>query len=200
MTNHGPEGYDPFDTSNSAGSPGAGPRPNPPGAPGFDRQSGAPAGARADGYQAGGYRDSAYPGPGYQGDHQGTQPGYGAAPNVSTGRGMAIAALVLGVLALLTAAFFIGGLLAIVAIILAIVALRAGAKARKLGSTDTAPTTAMSIIGIVAAVAGLALFAFVLFITVATVDVSMECRHLEGDPEAFGACVEGALLDRFGVN
>ena len=143
-------------------------------------------------------------GPGYQGyyaDPARNAPGMpGGQPAVSTGKGLAIAALILGLLAIPSAFVLFGGLLAVVSIILAIVALRAGSKARKLGSTQTGGTTAMSVIGILSSVLALVIFGFVLWGVAIGAGAAAECQHLINDQAAFDACIQDSVMGRLGIN
>lgn len=182
-------GYDPFDS------------PRPGQGQGFSHGQGGPGYQGGPGFQGGqGFGG----GPGYEGyyaagsgnPHQGP----GGQPAVSTGKGMAITALVLGLLSVPSGFMVIGGLLAIAAIIFAFVALRAGSKARKLGSTQTGGTTAMSIIGIISAILGLVIAGFVLWGAMLGAGAVAECEHLINDQAAFDACVQDSVLGRLGLN
>lgn len=178
-------GYDPFDSTGSSQEGG----------------SGYGGGA---GYVGGsGYGD----GSGYGGHYSAPSanphaaPGFpGGQPNVSTGTGLAVSALILGLLSVVTAPILIGGLLAIIGIILAFFALRTGSKARKLGSTRTGGTTAMSVIGVAAAIVGLLIFAFMVWAVVVGGGVAMDCQHLIDGQAAFDACVQDSLMERLGLN
>ena len=184
-------GYDPFDSGGSPQTDGSGYG----GGSGYGDGSGYGGGSGyGNGSGYGGYYSAPSGNP-----H--AVPGFpGGQPNVSTGTGLAVSALVLGLLSVVTAPILIGGLLAIIGIILAFFALRTGSKARKLGSTRTGGTTAMSVIGIAAAIVGLLIFAFMVWAVVVGGGAAMDCQHLLDNQTAFDACVEESLMGRLGLN
>ncbi|MFD5867094.1 hypothetical protein ACFWGD_00570 [Corynebacterium sp. NPDC060344] len=186
-------GYDPFDANTGAG--GASQPGDGQAAPGY----GAPAYGTPDqsgpGYGGGAGYDGYYADPARHGYGAG-----GAQPSVPTGKGMAIAALILGLLAIPTAFVIFGGLLAIIAIILAVVALRAGSKARKLGSTQTGGTTAMSVIAIVSSILALIIFGFIIWGVVIGAGAAAECQHLIQDRTAYDTCIQNSVFGSLGIN
>lgn len=130
--------------------------------------------------------------------------GYTAPPvtgyEPSKGTGLAVSALVLGLLAIPFGFIVVGGVFGIIAIILAIFALRRAASARRLGAQGTGGTTAMSVIGILSAVAGIVIAGFILWAAIFTMGSIAPCEHLIDDPEAFQTCVNEHLDDRLGGN
>lgn len=171
---------------------------NQPGTSGYDPFD-APDGSHDNvgGHQGGGYQGVGYQGVGYQGGYS-AGPATGYAP--SKGTGLAIAALILGILAIPLAFAVVGGVMGIVGIILAAFALRRAASARKLGVRDTGGTTAMSIIGILASVVAIVITAFMVWAIVFTVDSIAPCEHLIDDPAAFEQCINDQLDERLGLN
>lgn len=109
-------------------------------------------------------------------------PGYGAAPvPARPGKGVAIASLVLGILALLTGWIVVGSLFGIAAIVLGILGLR---NARR-----GADGRVMSIIGIVLGVLGILSTALVIAAGVAFFNSDdakdlRDCRRAAGDDQA----------------
>lgn len=92
---------------------------------------------QGQGYQGQGYQDQ-----GYQG--QGGQPGYGY-PGGKPRNGLGTAALVLGILGLLTSILFFGGLLGLIAIVLGIVAL---GRVRRREATNRGASIAGIVLGV----------------------------------------------------
>ena len=184
-------GYDPFDTPQPGQGNGFGQGQGRgfPGAQGFD------AGA---GYQGSYDYSSNNP---YQAPvGQPMAPMASTAPAVSTGTGLAVTALILGLLSIPLAPVIFGGVLAIAAIVFAIFALRAASKARKLGPVQTGGTTAMSILGIIFSLVGLFIAAFMLWAVWLGAGAVSGCEHLIDDPNAFDACVEDEIFGRLGLN
>ncbi len=194
-------GYDPFDTPQPGQGNGFGQGQGFPGSQGYSGAQGSQGGqgfGDGAGYQ-GGYDYSSnnpYGAPG----GQPMAPMVSTAPAVSTGTGLAVTALLLGLLSIFLAPVVFGGVLAIAAIIFAIFALRAASKARKLGSVQTGGTTAMSIIGILFSLVGLFIAAFMLWAVWLGTDAVSGCQHLIDDPNAFDACVEDEIFGRLGLN
>ena len=180
-------GYDPFDTPQPGQGNGYG--------QGFPGTQGFGGGA---GYQGGHDYSSnnPYGAPG----GQPMAPMASPAPAVSTGTGLAVTALILGLLSIPLAPVVFGGVLAIAAIIFAIFALRAASKARRFGPVQTGGTTAMSIIGILLSLVGLFIAAFMLWAVWLGAGAVSGCEHLIDDPNAFDACVEDEIFGRLGLN
>ena len=145
---------DPFATppqdgygATSSGTPGgAGHDPQQYGQPGYGQP---PSGAPAYGQPA--YGQPAYGQPAYG------QPAYGQAPHGQAKNGLGVAALVLGVLAVLTGFFVIGGLLGVVAIIL-------GFLGRGRAKRGEATNGGMALAGIILGLIGVLLTALVIAI------------------------------------
>lgn len=166
-----------------------------------DDNSGAPYGANQ---QAGGSFNQV---PGYQA--QGQQgsvgasyaQGYGTPPPsvASTGMGWAIAALIMGIIALLTSLFVIGGFAGLIALILAVVALVKGSKARKLG-LQTTGTTVMSVFAIVLAVLAIIGAFFMTAIFGSVFGAVEQCNQYQNDPELMQECIQDSINEKFGVN
>ena len=136
---------DPFGTPPQDG-PGA-PSSGTPGAPGPDQQYG----QQQYGQQQYGQQQPAYGQPAYG------QPPYGQAPPGQARNGLGVAALVLGILAVLTGFFLIGGLLGVVAIIL-------GFLGRGRAKRGEATNGGMALAGIILGVIGVLLTAVVIAI------------------------------------
>jgi hypothetical protein len=147
-----PPGRDPADRPEpyrdpAGGSPAYGNQP-------YGDPAGAPGGTDP------GYGGQQYGAPAYGSQQYGSQP-YGAGPAFGEQRpsprnGLGIAALVLGILALLTGLFFIGGVLGIAAIVL-------GVLGRRRAKRGEATNGGMAIAGIVLGVLGLLLTALAVF-------------------------------------
>lgn len=188
-------GYDPFDTPQPGQGNGYG--------QGFPGAQGYPGAQGGQGFGGAGYQgsyDYSSNNPYQAPDGQPRAPMVSTAPAVSTGTGLAVTALILGLLSIPLAPVIFGGVLAIAAIIFAIFALRAASKARKLGPVQTGGTTAMSIIGILFSLVGLFIAAFMLWAVWLGTDAVSGCEHLIDDPDAFDACVEDEIFDRLGLN
>ncbi|MUN61720.1 hypothetical protein GMA12_00890 [Kocuria sediminis] len=122
--------------------------------------------------------------PGQQGQYDMGQYGVGAKPQ---GTGLGIAALILGIVSLLTCWFVLGLVPGLVGLVLGIVAVR------KLGRTPGA-SKAVPIIGIVLSVLGILASIFFLVIFGALLGEfgpAMEaCNQYSSDPTAFQQCIE----------
>lgn len=133
------------------------------------------------------YHQGQYGGQGYQGQQGQYDMGqYGAAPKPA-GTGLGIAALVLGIVALLTCWFVLGIIPGLVGLVLGIVALR------KLGRTP-GTSKALPIIGIVLSVLGILAGIFFLVVYGAVFDsiLNGECaQYLQANDEVgFQRCIE----------
>ncbi|GEO94032.1 DUF4190 domain-containing protein [Kocuria turfanensis] len=145
-----------------------------------------------DQYSQGQYGGQGYPAqyqqgqgyPGQQGQYDMGQYGAGAKPQ---GTGLGIAALILGIVSLLTCWFVLGLVPGLVGLVLGIVAVR------KLGRTPGA-SKAVPIIGIVLSVLGILASIFFLVIFGALLGEfgpAMEaCNQYSSDPTAFQQCIE----------
>mgnify|MGYP007130077945 CR=1 FL=1 len=182
-------GYDPFDTPQPGQGDGYGQGQGFPGAEGFGGGAG---------YQ-GSYdysSNNTYGAPG----GQPMAPMGSTAPAVSTGTGLAVTALILGLLSIPLAPVIFGGVLAIAAIIFAIFALRAASPARPFGPVPPGGPPALSLLGLIFSFVGLFIAAFMLWAVWLGVGAVSGCEHLIDDPNAFDACVEDEIFGRLGLN
>lgn len=162
---------DPF-RSPEQGGPGPSGTPDP----------GRPAAGSGPSYGAPAYGAPAYGAPAYGGG-----PAYGGAPPRGASNGLGTAALVLGVLAVLTGFFLIGGLLGIVAVVL-------GVLGRRKAKRGEATNGGMALAGIVLGVIGVLLAVVAIATTLALFDSGQvrdlnEClQDAGGDAAAEQAC------------
>ena len=176
----------------SSGTPGGtGPDPQPYGQPGqqpgqsqpVDPQYGQQQYGQQPAYGQQQYgQQPAYGQPPYGAPAYG-QPAYGQAPQGQAKNGLGVAALVLGVLAVLTGFFVIGGLLGVVAIIL-------GALGRGRAKRGEATNGAMALAGIILGVIGVLLTALVI-----TIGASFF-----NEIGSYTECVDGAGQDQAAID
>jgi membrane-bound ClpP family serine protease len=121
-----------------------------------------------------------YPGPPFSAYPQ-APGGYGYQPQ-ATRNGMAIAALVLGIIGLVTSIVFIGGALGIVGLILGIVSLRT--------SKRTGAGKGMAIGGIVTSILAIVATIALIIASVWLVNKAQNCSQYSSDSTQYSQCIQ----------
>ncbi|MBL7286070.1 DUF4190 domain-containing protein [Corynebacterium godavarianum] len=132
--------------------------------------------------------------PGQQWQYGGAYP-QGEPYGVQKNNGMAIAALIVGILAMLAIITIVGGVfLGVIAIILGILGIRSAKKI-----TGPGARKGMAIAGIVLGALALLLSVVIMFVGVGLVsNLVGECDHLVDDTAAYEKCVEDVADREFG--
>lgn len=124
--------------------------------------------------------------------------GYGA-PVKAPGSGFALASLILGIAAIVTCWFGIGGLFGLVGLILGIVAIN---KLRKTPGAGKGMAITGIILGALGLVIGIVMTIFIVFVSSVAVNGMTECQsYLESnDQAAYEQCIEEWANSEFGVD